>query len=166
VGQASIPEHFPPDLTRGYSSGVTPSEDLKERKSSSPVNEMTITEKRRFSRAPFQMEIRVIADDRIVVSNHLRDISLGGAYIVVDRPLPEGMPCILSIDLIGPRSLLRVEIEGEVVRVENEGMAVKFTRIDVDSLVHLRHLIRVHAQDPETIDCEFESNFLDKEDSC
>ena len=124
-----------------------------------------MTEKRRFTRTPFETEIRVISDDRMVISNHLRDISLGGAYLHVEKPLAKGKLCILGIDLIGPRSLLRVEIEGEVARVDDEGMAVKFTRIDVDSLVHLRHLIKVHSQDPETIDCEFESNFLDKDDS-
>ncbi|MDQ7781494.1 MAG: PilZ domain-containing protein [Desulfomonilaceae bacterium] len=126
---------------------------------------MTISEKRRFTRAPFQTEVRVISDDRIVVSHHLQNVSLGGAYVLVDNPLPQGMPCILNIDLIGPRSLLRVEIEGEVIRVEEKGMAVKFTRIDVDSLVHLRHFIRIHAQDPDAVDYEFESNFLDKEDA-
>ncbi len=128
------------------------------------VNEMTTTEKRRFTRAPFEMEIRVISDDRIVISNHLQNISFGGAYVLVEKPLSKGTPCILSIDLIGPRSLLRVEMEGEVIRVEDHGIAVKFTRIDVDSLVHLRHLIRLHAQNPETIDSEFESNFVDEED--
>lgn len=111
------------------------------------------------------MEIRVITDDRIVVSNRLKNISLGGAFIVVDRPLEEEASCILSIDLIGPHSLLRIEIEGEVVRAEDDGMAVKFTRIDVDSLVHLRHLIKVHAQDPETIDNEFSSSLLAMEES-
>ena len=123
-------------------------------------------EKRKFTRTPFRTEIRVISDDRIVVSNHLRDVSLGGAYILVEKPLDEGTLCILSIDLIGPRSLLRVEIEGEVIRVEDQGMAVKFTRIDVDSFVHLRHLIKVHSQDPDTIDTEFESNFLEQQEPC
>jgi c-di-GMP-binding flagellar brake protein YcgR len=126
---------------------------------------MTNSEKRRFTRTPFEMEIRVITDDRIVVSNRLKDISLGGAYIAVENPLQEEAPCILSIDLIGPRSLLRIEIEGEVVRSEDDGMAVRFTRIDVDSLVHLRHLIKVHSQDPETIDYEFSSNLLEMKDS-
>ena len=126
---------------------------------------MTNTEKRKFTRTPFEMEIRVITDDRIVVSHRLRDISLGGAYIEVDQPLEEGASCILSIDLIGPRSLLRIEIEGEVVRVEDDGMAVTFTRIDLDSLVHLRHLIKVHSQDPDTIDYEFSSTLLAVEES-
>ncbi len=121
---------------------------------------MLMNEKRKFTRTPFETEIRVVTDDHVAISHRLRDISLGGAFIALKTPLPEGAPCILHIDLIGPKSLLKIEIEGEVVRKEEEGMAVKFTRIDLDSLVHLRHLIKVHSQDPETIDIEFAQELL------
>lgn len=119
-----------------------------------------MNEKRKFTRTPFETEIRVVTDDHVAISHRLRDISLGGAFIALKTPLPEGAPCILHIDLIGPKSLLKIEIEGEVVRKEQDGMAVRFTRIDLDSLVHLRHLIKVHSQDPETIDVEFAQELL------
>lgn len=122
---------------------------------------MKRTEKRKFTRAPFETEIRVVTDDRIVVSNRLRDVSLGGAFVLVDKSLPDGTPCILSVDLVGPRSLLRIEVEGEVVRSDEDGVAVRFVRIDVDSLVHLRHLIKVHSGDPETIDDEYARKLLE-----
>jgi DNA-directed RNA polymerase subunit E'/Rpb7 len=54
-----------------------------------------------------------------------------------------------------------MEVEGDVVRCEEQGMAVKFTRIDVDSLIHLKHLIKVHAKDPETIAVEYERTLLE-----
>ena len=116
---------------------------------------MMVTEKRKFTRTPFEMEIRVVTDDRVAISHRLKNISLGGAFVVLEKPLPEGSLCIITIDLIGPKSLLQLEVEGEVIRSELEGMAVKFTKIDVDSLVHLKHLIKVHSLDPEAIDREF-----------
>jgi len=121
---------------------------------------MEFSERRKFTRAPFETEIRVTADEGIVVSNRLRDISLGGAYIYSERSPKEGSPCTLVIDLIGPRTLLRIEVEGDVVRCEDQGMAVKFTQIDVDSLIHLRHLIQVHAKAPEVIALEFAEKLL------
>lgn len=121
---------------------------------------MTVIEKRTFTRTPFETEIRVVTDDRVAISHRLKDISLGGAYIVLDHPLKVGASCILNIDLIGPKSLLRIEVEGEVARSEEGGMGVRFTRIDLDSLVHLRHLIKVYAQDPETIDYELARRLL------
>lgn len=121
---------------------------------------MPDTEKRKFTRVPFHTKIKVTSGGTILASNRLRDISLGGAFFIVDGSLPEGNHCILDIDLIGPASLLRIQVEGEVVRMEEAGIAVKFTRIDLDSLIHLRHLVKVHAQDPEIVDQEYTRDLL------
>lgn len=119
-------------------------------------------EKRKFTRIPFETTIKVTAGTTVIVSNRSRDIGLGGAFVVTEgTSLPESTSCVLEIDLIGPASLLRIQVEAEVVRVDEEGMAVKFTKIDLDSLVHLRHLIRVHAQDPETVDAEYDEGLLE-----
>lgn len=126
---------------------------------------MTVSEKRKFTRTPFETEIRVVTDDRVAISHRLKNISLGGVFILLENPLPAGSPCILNIDLIGPKTLLRIEVEGEVVRAETDGMAVRFTRIDVDSLVHLRHLIKIHSLEPRTIDREFSEKLVQKQES-
>jgi len=98
---------------------------------------------------------------RSFVATVLRDISLGGVFIETTQRLPEGAPCALEIDLTGHASLLRIQVEGDVVRCEDDGIAVKFTKIDLDSLIHLRHLIKVHAQDPATINNEYEGHLLE-----
>jgi hypothetical protein len=95
-----------------------------------------------------------------VVSHRLRDISLGGAFVSSDESLPLGTRCSLSIDLVGPASLLRIRMEGEVVRSDRAGIAITFTRMDLDSLVHLRHLIRIQSQRPQDIDEEFVTKLL------
>jgi c-di-GMP-binding flagellar brake protein YcgR len=122
---------------------------------------MSVTEKRKFTRIPFQTEIKITAGEVTHVSNKLRDISLGGAFIFMKEALPESIPCVLDVELRGPASLLRIQVEGEIVRVEDDGIAVKFTRIDLDSLLHLKHLIRVLTQDAELIDHEFSANLLE-----
>ncbi len=63
----------------------------------------------------------------------------------MDNTLPEKTPCTLNIELFGPASLLSIRMEAEVVRVDGNGNAVEFTNMDLDSLIHLRHLIRVHS---------------------
>ena len=93
-------------------------------------------------RVLFETIIKMTAGNAVIMSNRLRDISLGGAFVFTSgTSLPESALCVLEIDLIGRASLLRIQVEAEVVRADEEGMAVKFTRIDLDSLVHLRHLI-------------------------
>jgi len=118
-------------------------------------------EKRQFTRIPFRTEAKIAAGSKVISSNNLRNISLGGAFVEVNEHLPEGEPCVLSVDLIGPASLLRIHVDGYVVRVKDDGMALKFTKIELDSLNHLRHLIKVHAMDPEVVDSEFTENLLE-----
>lgn len=122
---------------------------------------MNDKEKRQFTRVPFRTEAKVSTSDKVISSNNLLNVSLGGAYLEVSERLPEGELCVLTVDLIGPASLLRIQVDGYIVRVEHEGIAVKFTRIDLDSLIHLRHLIKVHSMDPDVVDNEFTENLLE-----
>ncbi|HMK35664.1 MAG TPA: PilZ domain-containing protein [Desulfomonilaceae bacterium] len=124
---------------------------------------MSFSEKRKFTRIPFHTEIRITAGEITHVSHRLRDISLGGAFVVLSDSFPVAACCTLEIELVGPASLLRVEIDGEVVRAQEDGIAVKFTKIDLDSLLHLKHMIKVFTQDPELINEEFVSNLLELE---
>lgn len=126
-------------------------------------NEMCFTEQRKFTRIPFNTEIRITAGDRTLICNALKDISMGGAFIFSNESFPEHTACCMDISLIGPASLLQIQIEAEIIRVDENGMAVEFTKIDLDGLIHLHHFIKVHSQNPEDIEQEFKSNFLEAE---
>jgi hypothetical protein len=118
-------------------------------------------EKRKFTRVPFSTRVRIIAESKALASDRMRDISLGGAYVYIDEKLPERTPCTVNIELFGQASLLSIEVDAHVARVDSKGMAVEFTKIDLDSLVHLRHLIRIHSIDSGLMDAEYEKQLLD-----
>lgn len=123
---------------------------------------MQKNEKRKFTRIPFRTEIKITAGDRVVYSNQLTNLSLGGAYVeTAGNPLTLGEQCVFMVELVGPGSLLRVRVEGEIVRAEDTGIGVTFTQMDLDSLVHLKHLIKIHAQDPGLIDYEFMEHLVE-----
>lgn len=122
---------------------------------------MSRPDKRKFTRVLFRTEVRVAAGDKMERSPHLRNISFGGAFVEGVSSLKEGEPCTLMIELIGPESVLRVEAEGSVTRVEPGGIGVEFATIDVDSLLHLRHLIKTHSFDPKSADIEFSKELLE-----
>jgi hypothetical protein len=122
---------------------------------------MPDSEKRKFTRIKFDTEVKLTADQTVIVSNQLRDVSLGGAFVCSPQTLPKGTICVLEIKLVGPASLLRIGVEGQVVREEEDGMAVKFTRIDLDSLIHLRHIIAIRSGDPKGVDDEFSRELLE-----
>ncbi len=126
------------------------------------VRTMNESEKRKFTRIPFRTEIKITAGDRVIFSNELSNLSLGGAYVeTTGEPLPIGDPCVFVIELVGPATLLRVRVEGEIVRSDEKGIGVTFTQMDLDSLVHLKHLIKVHAEDPDLIDHEFVEHLVE-----
>ena len=98
---------------------------------------MPFTKKRKFTRVPFDTEIEIIAGETVIVALGLRDISLGGAFILTDEFQTESTSCRMVLSLIGPASLLRIEIDAEILRSEDDGIAVEFTEIDLDSLVRV-----------------------------
>ena len=116
---------------------------------------MLDTEKRKFTRIPFETEITLSTDTQRISASRMRNVSLGGMFVLTTETLPLNALCVVEIDLIGPASLLRMRLEADVIRVEPDGIAVKFTKMDMDSLVHLRHLITIHADSPEHIDEEY-----------
>ena len=116
---------------------------------------MSADSNRRFTRVPFKTKIEVTSGDAVVASSLVRNISLGGIFVEPQEPLPVGAHCAVNIDLIGPASRLKIRVEGVVARVEEDGVALIFSKIECDSLIHLRHLIKIHAEDPETIDEEY-----------
>ncbi len=121
-----------------------------------PTESGTGPQDRKFTRIPFETEVKVVcAGDTVITSTRVRDISLGGIFVLTDDPLPIGLQCAVNIELRGPATSLKIQVEGEVIRVEEDGAALIFTKIDADSLVHLRHVIRINAEDPDVIDQEY-----------
>jgi c-di-GMP-binding flagellar brake protein YcgR len=119
-----------------------------------------VQEKREFTRVDFETAIQVSTEELSITSSRTRNISLGGLFIYTGELLPRGAECVVNIELIGPATLLRIRVEGEVVRVEEDGVAVRFTRMDTDSLIHLKHLVTIKAADPEKIRREYFEDLL------
>ncbi len=121
---------------------------------------MDTDEKREFTRVPFRTEVKLSAANKTIISNKLQNISLGGAFISSEESFPPGTMCLLEIKLTGPASLLKIGVEAKVVRAEENGMGVRFSRIDVDSLIHLRHIVRIQSEDPKEVDLEYSQKLL------
>jgi hypothetical protein len=122
--------------------------------------DMPPQDERKFTRIPFETEVTLSGGNTVITCTLVRDISLGGIFVLTERAIPVGQQCAITIELRGPASLLKVQVEGEVIRVDKDGAALVFTKIDSDSLVHLRHLIRIHAEDPQLIDQEYFSELF------
>ncbi len=120
-------------------------------------------EKRKFTRIPFEIKVSLAMGDDVIKSTRLKNISLGGMYVQTDASFLPGTECVAAIEMVGASSRLSIQAEAEVVRNEEDGLALSFTKIDLDSLIHLRHLIAIHSADPATIDKEYFSEWMDRE---
>jgi uncharacterized protein (TIGR02266 family) len=70
-----------------------------------------------------------VTADGATFTTHTRNISLGGVYVMSDRPLPFGAKVKLSFSI--PNQQEAIEVDGEVRWIENEdgnthGVGIQF----------------------------------------
>ena len=70
----------------------------------------------------------VIEVEYVAPSPHVRDLSIGGLYLLDQRPLLRGQPVHLKLGLAG---LGTIVVQGMVRRVDpGVGMAIEFTHVE------------------------------------
>ena len=111
-------------------------------------------EKRRFSRIPFRVTAEMTVNDATYTAEEISDLSVGGCLLPITADLQSGTECHLKILLTGTTEELSVHVDGEVLRCAPGTVAIKFTRIDSDSLYHLHNIVRYNALDPDQVDRE------------
>ena len=111
-------------------------------------------ERRRFTRVPFKARAQLEAGGKRFEAGEITDLGVGGCLLPLSDGPDEGTQCHVKVLLEGTSSSLALEVEGEVSRRETGTVAVKFTRIDPDSLFHLQNVIRYNSADADVIERE------------
>lgn len=85
-------------------------------------------EKRSCTRTPFRTDVTLrLGDVDRGIEADLLNISMSGMFIRIDQVIPVGTPCTIEIRVTGNHSRLRLEdIQGEVVRQDEHGVAIHF----------------------------------------
>lgn len=112
-------------------------------------------ENRRFTRIPFKMNTEIVISDQTYTTDKITNLSAGGCLLPVSVDPQPGTSCRIKITLEGTSEEMAIRIEGEVIRTTPEGLAVKFVRIDPESLFHLQNIIRYNSPDADIIENEF-----------
>ena len=112
--------------------------------------------RRNFSRVPFHVHVNLFARDVWYSVERLDDLSVGGCHLPIFPEAPVDDPCEVRIYLNGATSQLYVCIYGKILRHDDDGVGIEFTRIDPDSLFHLQNIIKYNAPDPDAIVDEIE----------
>ncbi len=115
-------------------------------------------DKRRFTRVPFRMRTRMTIGGMVFHTDEMCNLSIGGCLLPFDSPYPVGTACHIEILLNQEDPSLCVDVEGEITRNKSGVTAIRFTRIDPDSLFHLRNIIRYNSPDPDAVESEIEQH--------
>ena len=100
-------------------------------------------EKRQFRRIPIAYQVKLVADDRIIAYPFAIDLSMGGILVGGSERLPVGSQCGVAILLTNSEPGRRVVARGTVVRSDDQGMAIAFSKaLDPGSEAALRTLIQ------------------------
>lgn len=112
--------------------------------------------KRRFTRVPFDVRTRIEIEGQSHSADRIYNLSVGGCLLPLEILPEKGAPCRVEIQIGGTRTDVSVRVEGEIIRSGEGTVAVKFLRIDPDSLFHLQNIILYNASNPEEVEKEID----------
>ena len=110
--------------------------------------------KRRFTRIPFKVQTELFVQGNVYQAEEITNLSVGGCMLPIDVALEPQTECRLIITLSGTTDGIAVNVDGEIIRSDQGSLAVKFTRIDPESLFHLQNIIRYNSPDADAIEEE------------
>ncbi len=107
-------------------------------------------ERRKNIRVDFKTRIVLQAgESEIQLQGNSRNLSLNGVFIQAAPPLPINSDCTVKIFLSGTTEPTAIEAKGAIVRHGNDGFAITFTELDIDSYALLKNIVRYNVTLPE-----------------
>jgi hypothetical protein len=111
---------------------------------------------REFTRIPMQLDVQITPTQQPTTSYQVKDVSMKGLYLLCEQPLPMGTACRVTLLLGDKESPVRIEVGGQVARVDTDGMGVEITEIvGVESFEHLRNLVLYNSPNTDRVEQEF-----------
>ena len=99
-------------------------------------------ERRRDARVTFRTFARLsYTDKRVFEDCETKDISVSGVFVEGVSGVTQGEKCDVEFHLTGRTSSLVLEMAGETVRVQDNGVALQFFDVDEDSFYHLQNVV-------------------------
>lgn len=126
--------------------------------------EVPLPHRREFSRVEVHLRAELSVAGLRAAEGTLEALSLKGGFLRCRTAPPLGVQCDLHLHLEGTD--IEVRTRGHVVRQATDGVAIQFDEIvGVESLEHLRNLIRFNARDPAQVEQEFHDHLGLKRDA-
>lgn len=111
-------------------------------------------ERRKGIRVEFETDVSVIFEGMETrYKGSSRDLSMRGVFIPAgrDRAPAKDTACQVAIRLQGLADELVLHMDGHVVRAGDDGYAIYFDSVDLDTYTHLKNIVRYNAPDSDKI---------------
>ena len=106
-------------------------------------------EQRTHTRWPIQARAELRLDNGMLMEGASRNVSLNGVLLTSEQILPVGHSCRVSLIMHETMAPLRIDVHGQVVRMDDVGIAIEFSYVDVDNFDRLRQYVMRQAEEME-----------------
>lgn len=113
--------------------------------------QMDMDERRKNTRVTFHTTVDIRFRDADCIGCETRDLSVKGVFVLGVHGRTVGETCEVTLCLCGSSSELCMKMKGEVVRELEDGVALSFVEVDLDSFYHLKNIVYYNAEDPDRI---------------
>jgi len=107
-------------------------------------------EKRNFSRIIFNVGTVIKWQDK-TYKGEVENLSLQGMLAGISDHIPDGEEVEITIYLTGVSPQIPINLNGEVIRSSEEGLALKFVKMNTDSFIHLRNIMAHNTGDSSKV---------------
>jgi len=121
---------------------------------------MTQDEKRRATRVRFLTTASLNFDDAHFTHCETADLSTKGLFVFGAADRKKGDECAIELRLSGTSTKLVVRMRGKVVRVREDGVALNFFEVDLDSYHHLKNIVYYNSENPDELTGEFDPAYV------
>jgi hypothetical protein len=116
---------------------------------------MPESNKRRNTRVRFETTADLFFTDQTIANCSTTNLSINGIMIVGLQGRALGEECELRLHLGGGKSDLIVAIKCKVSRITEEGTALHFYEIELDSFQHLKNIVYYNSENPDDVSKEY-----------
>ncbi|MCP4136074.1 MAG: PilZ domain-containing protein [bacterium] len=115
-------------------------------------------------------DLRVVLRARTIVNYNdnpieaeLENISLNGIFVSIDEDIPVHSDVALTLDLTGRSSELILNLNGTVLRENDEGFAIVFKEVNPETELHLKSIVdNIVKIEEDKIVLDFEKSEIDE----
>jgi hypothetical protein len=114
---------------------------------------------REFTRVPINLSVELSCEGKTIISNNCQDVSMNGVYVISDDKFKESSSCDVKL-LVNKdeKTCEEIKAQGHIERVTENGMAIKFLGIELESYDKLYDLIVFNSTSSEQMEKEFQEH--------